>query len=38
MVDVSNMTLSTPVKVIIRGPSGVWIPELSTYTPLESYA
>ena len=38
MVDVSNMTLSTPVKIIIRGPSGVWIPELSTYTPLESYA
>lgn len=36
-VDTSNFTLDTPVKIKILEP-GVYVPELSTYTPLECYA
>ena len=37
MVDTSNFTLDTPVKISIMQ-SGIYIPELQTYTPLVSYA
>ena len=37
MVDTSNFTLDTPVKISIMTP-GFYIPELKTYTPLVSYA
>ena len=37
MYDTSKMTLDTPVKIKIMS-SGIYIPELHTYTPLESYA
>lgn len=36
MVDTSNFTLSTPVKISIITP-GIYVPELQTYTPLECY-
>ena len=37
MIDTSNFTLDTPVKISIMTP-GIYIPELTTYTPLISYA
>lgn len=37
MVDTSNFSLDTPVRIKIME-SGIYIPELSTYTPLESFA
>lgn len=37
MVDTSKFTLDTPVKISIMTP-GIYVPELQTYTPLESYA
>lgn len=37
MVDTSKFTLNTPIKISISAP-GYYIPELSTYTPLKSYA
>ena len=36
MYDTSKLTLDTPVKVKIME-SGIYVPELSTYTPLECY-
>lgn len=38
MVDVSNYTFDTPVLIKIIDDIGTFIPELSTYTPLETYA
>jgi ribosomal protein RSM22 (predicted rRNA methylase) len=37
MYDTSKLTLDTPVKIKIMN-SGIYVPELKTYTPLESYA
>ena len=37
MVDTSKFTLDTPVKISVMTP-GIYVPELQTYTPLESYA
>ena len=37
MYDTSKLTLDTPVKIKIMS-SGIYVPELKTYTPLESYA
>lgn len=36
-MDVSKITLDTPVKIKILTP-GIWLPELETYTPTQSYA
>ncbi len=36
MVDTSKFTLDTPVKISVMTP-GIYVPELQTYTPLESY-
>ena len=38
MVDVSNYTFDTPVLIKITDDVGTFVPELSTYTPLEAYA
>ena len=38
MVDVSNYTFDTPILINIMRPGGVYIPELKTYTPLETYS
>lgn len=38
MVDTSNYTMDTPVLIKIMDNPGTFIPELSTRTPLESYA
>lgn len=38
MVDVSNYTFDTPVLIKITEDVGTFVPELSTYTPLEAYA
>ena len=37
MIDTSNYTYDTPVKIKILQP-GLYLPEFSTYTPFESYA
>lgn len=37
MVDTSKFSLDTPVRIKIMQP-GIYVPELSTYTPLESFA
>jgi hypothetical protein len=37
MVDVSKFNINTPVKIKILN-NGIYIPELNTYTPLETYA
>lgn len=37
-VDVSKFTFDTPVLIKIMSPIGVYVPELKTYIPLETYA
>ena len=38
MVDVSKYNFDTPVLIRITDDVGTFVPELSTYTPLETYA